>query len=75
MAGLAFGNLMRRAALLDGLGCFRRDVDGADGLPVRVEGGAGVLPLVPRANGLDQQGHFARRFIIHHLVLVATLHL
>ena len=75
MAGLAFGNLMRRAALLDGLGCFRRDVDSADGLAVRVEGSASVLALVPGSNGLDQQGHFARRLIIHHLVLVASLHL
>ena len=55
MTGLAFGNLMRRAALLHGFGSFRRDVDGADGLAVRVEGGAGVLALVPGANGLDQQ--------------------
>ena len=75
MAGLAFGNLMRRAALLHGLGSFRRDVDGADGLAVGVECGAGVFALVPGSNGLDEQGHFARRLIIHHLVLIAALHL
>ena len=75
MARLAFGNLMRRAALLHGLGCFRRDVDSADGLTVRVEGSASVLALVPGSNGLDQQRHFARCLIIHHLVLVAALHL
>ena len=56
MARLALVELVARAALLDLLGGgLRRDVDGADGLTVRVESSAGVLPLITRPNGFDQQ--------------------
>ena len=59
-------------ALLDGLGGLRRDVDGADGLTVRVEGGAGVLPLVSGSNPLDQEGNLATHLIVEQLVFVIS---
>ena len=75
MARLALGDLMRRSTLLHGLGRLGRDVDGADGLTVRVEGGASVLPLVTGSDGLDEKGHLARGLVVHHLVFVTSLHL
>ena len=76
MAGLALVELVARLALLHRLaGGLRRDVDGADGLTVRVERSAGILPLVTRPNGFDQQRHFSGSFVIHHLMLVTSLHL
>ena len=76
VAGLALVELVARLALLHLLaGGLRRDVDGADGLAVRVERSAGVLPLVPRPDGLDQQGNLSGGLVVHHLVLLVTRHL
>ena len=76
MPGLALVELVAGLALPHLLvGGLRRDVDGADGLTVRVERSAGVLPLIPRSNGFDQQWNFSRSFVIHHLMLVTSLHL
>ena len=50
----ALVELVARLALLDGLGGLGADVDGADGLAVRVQCGAGILPLVSRTDSLDQ---------------------
>ena len=47
-------------ALLDSLGGLWRDVHGADGLSVGVEGGAGVLSLISRSNRLDHQGNLEK---------------
>ena len=76
VARLALVELGPRLALLDLLaGGLGRDVDGADGLTVRVEGGASVLPLVTGSDGFDEKGHLARGLVVHHLVFVTSLHL
>ena len=76
VAGLALVELVARLALLHLLaGGLRRDVDGADGLTVRIERSAGILPLITRPDGFDQQRDFSGSFVIHHLMLVASLHL
>ena len=49
----ALVELVARLALLDGLGGLGADVDGADGLAVRVQRRARVLPLVARTDGVD----------------------
>ena len=57
-------------AFLDLLGRLRRDVNGADGLAVGVEGRAGVLSLVAGSDGLDQQRNRAGHVVVQHLVFV-----
>ena len=76
VARLALVELGPRLALLDLLaGGLGRDVDGADGLTVRVERSAGVLPLVPGPDSFDQKRNFAGSLVVHHLMLLASLHL
>ena len=65
----ALGQLLPAPALLDLLGGLWRDVDGADGLAVGVEGRAGVLALVPRADAEDLQADLAGDLVVQHLVL------
>ena len=56
----ALVELVARLALLDRLGRLRADVDGADGLAVRVQRGARVLTLVARTDGVDLRAHHIR---------------
>ena len=49
----ALVELVARLALLDGLGGLGADVDGADGLAVRVQRRARVLALVAGTDGVD----------------------
>ena len=53
----ALVELVARLALLDGLGRLGADVDGADGLAVRVQRRARVLALVARTDGVDLRAH------------------
>ena len=57
-------------ALLDCLGRLGGDVDGADGLAVRIECRTGVLAFVTGPDRLDQEGHRAAHIIVKELVFV-----